>query len=83
MWRRLLNSAALVTITHRRLERVSNRIDTQVGAQMIDKRKTKMTQRELYNGRDPPGEGRERKRRENTVAPLLIFVSNCDQSIER
>ena len=54
MWRRLLNSAALVTITHRRLERVSNRIDTQVGAQMIDKRKTKMTQRELYNGRDPP-----------------------------
>ena len=54
MWRRPLNSAALATITHRRPERVSDGIDTQVRAQMINKCKTKITQSELYNGRDPP-----------------------------
>ena len=54
MWRRPLNSAALATTTHRRLERVSDGMDTQVGSQMIDKCKAKMTQKELYNGRDPP-----------------------------
>ena len=53
MWRRPLNSATLATTTHKRLERVSDGMDTQVGSQMIDKCKTKMTQRELYNGRDP------------------------------
>ena len=53
MWRRPLNSATLATTTHKRLERVSDGRDTQVGVQMIDKCKTKMTQRKLYNGRDP------------------------------
>ena len=53
MWKRPLNSAALATTTHRKLERVSDGTGTQVGAQMINKCKTKMTQRELYNVKDP------------------------------
>jgi len=54
MWKRPLNSAVLVTTTHRKPERVSDGMDTQVGAQMINNCKTKMTQRELYNVKDPP-----------------------------
>ena len=53
MWRRPLNSAALATTTHRRLKEVSDGDGTQVGAQMINKCRVKMTQRELYNVRDP------------------------------
>ena len=51
MWRRLLNSAALATTTHRKPERVSDVTSTQVVAQMIDKWRTKVTQRGLYNVR--------------------------------
>ena len=54
MWRKPSNSVALATTTHRKPERVSDGTGTQVEAQMINKYKTKMTQRELYNVRDPP-----------------------------
>ena len=48
-----LNNAALTTTTHRKLERVSDGTGTQIKAQMINKCKIKMTQRKLYNVRDP------------------------------
>ena len=54
MWRKLLNSAALTTTTHRRPERMSDGTSTQVVVQMIDKCRIEMTQRELYNVRDLP-----------------------------
>ena len=54
MLRRPLNSAALATTNHRKLERVSDRTDTKVRAQMINECRIKMAQRELYNVRDPP-----------------------------
>ena len=54
MWRRLLNGIALATTTHRKPNRVSNGTNTQVRAQMINKCKIKMVQKELYNVRDPP-----------------------------
>ena len=54
MGRRPPNSAVLATTTHRKLERVSDGTGTQVGAQIINKCKTKMTQKGLYNVRDPP-----------------------------
>ena len=54
MWRKPLNSAALVITTHKKLENVSNGTGTQVRAQMINKCRIKMVQRELYNVRDPP-----------------------------
>ena len=52
-WRRPLNSAALATTTHKKPEKVSDGTDTQVRAQMINKCRIKMVQRELYNVRDP------------------------------
>ena len=54
MWRKPLNSAALTTTTHRRSKKVSDGTETQVGTQIINKCKIKMTKMELYNGRDPP-----------------------------
>ena len=53
MWRRPLNSAASATITHKKSEKVSNGTGTKVRAQMINKCRMKMIQRELYNVRDP------------------------------
>ena len=54
MWRRPLNSAALATTTHRKPKKVSDGTGTQVRAQMINKCRMKMIQRELYNMKDPP-----------------------------
>ena len=54
MWRRLLNSAALATTTQRISERVSDETSTQVVAQMTNKCKIKIVQKELYNVRNPP-----------------------------
>ena len=68
MWRRLLNSAALATTTHRKLERVSDRTNTQVVAQMFNKYRIKIVQKELYNIRDPPWTEDRRMIEENTVA---------------
>ena len=54
MLRRPLNSAVLATTTHRKPKRVSNRTGTQVRAQMINKCRIKMAQKELYNVRESP-----------------------------
>ena len=54
MWKRPLNSVALATTTHRKPKRVSDETGIQVRAQMINKCRIKMVQRELYNGKDPP-----------------------------
>ena len=53
MLRRPLNSAALATTTHRKPKMVFDGTSTQVRTQMINKRKVKMAQNELYNVRDP------------------------------
>ena len=52
MRRRSLNSATLTIITHRRPERVSDGTNTQVVAQMTNKYRIKIIQKELYNVRD-------------------------------
>ena len=54
MWRRSLNNAALAIITHRKPKRVFDGTGTQVRAQMTNKCRIKMVQREIYNVRDPP-----------------------------
>ena len=76
MWRRPLNSAALATTTHKKPNRVSDETGTQVRAQMTNKWRIKMIQRELYNVSDLPW-GRDRKIEKNTVAIKIILVSNC------
>jgi len=59
-----LNSIVLATATHRKLKWVSDETSTKVRAQMINKCRIKMTQRGLYNRRDPPSKGEEKKERE-------------------
>ena len=66
MWRRPLNNIALVTTTHRKPKRVSDGTGTQIKAQMTNKCRIKMVQRELYNVRDPPW-GRDQKNRKRTL----------------
>ena len=68
MLRRPLNSAALTTITHRKLERVFDETSTQVVAQMINKCKIKIVQKGLYNVRDPPWIRDRKIIEESTVA---------------
>ena len=53
MWRRHLNSEALVTTTHRKPREVFNEIGTQVISQTMDKCKVKMIQNKLYNVKNP------------------------------
>ena len=53
IWRRLLNSATLVAPTHRGPVRVFDETSTQVVAWTIDKWRTRIIQREVYNVRDP------------------------------
>ena len=57
MWIRPLNCVALANATHRKPKRVFDGTGTQVRAQMINKCRIKMVQRELYNVRDPPWGG--------------------------
>ena len=52
MWIRSLNSATSAITTHKKLERVSDGMGTQVRAQMINKCRMKMIYREIYNMRD-------------------------------
>ena len=65
MWKRPLNSVALATTTHKKPRRVSDGIDTQVRAQIINKCRIKMVQRELYNVRNLPWGGDRKKEREH------------------
>ena len=75
MWRRLLNSAALTTTTHRKPERVFDETSTQVVAQMINKCRIKIVQEELYNVRDLPWIEDQKKGEESTVASKIVFVT--------
>ena len=52
--RRPLNNAALAITTHRKPKRVFDGTDTQVRAQMINKNRIKMVQKELYDVRNLP-----------------------------
>ena len=54
MWRRPLNSTTLATTTHRKPKKVSDGTCTQVSAHMINKCRAKLTQKEIYKGRNPP-----------------------------
>ena len=78
MWRRPPNSTVLATTTHRRPERVSDGISTQVKAQLINKCRIKIIQREPYNVRDPPWRGDRKNYKRNTIAiKNQIRNQNC------
>ena len=54
MWRRPLNSAALIALTHRMLKGVFDGMGTQVGIQLINKCKVQMIRKELYDVEELP-----------------------------
>ena len=54
MWRRLVNSVALATSTHKKMGGMSDGIDTQVKVQMINQCKALMTSRGLYKRGESP-----------------------------
>ena len=65
MRRRFLNNAALATTTNRRSERVSDGTGTRVVTQIINRRRIKIIQRDLYNVRGPPLIGDQKNREKN------------------
>ena len=82
MWRKPLNNAVLVAVTHIRLERVFDRTNTQVVACIINKWRAKISQMRLYNERDPPGTGiHEEIGKENTVAIRIEIASKFKKNI--
>ena len=81
MWRRPLNSPALVTSTHRRPKGVFDGTNTQVVALMINKCMIKMIQMKLYNIRDSSRREDQKFVRESTVAVWAIFVTIFNQYI--
>ena len=66
IWKRPLNNAGLATTTYIKSKRVSDGTDTQVVAQMINKCRIKIDQKELYNARDPSWMG-DRKNEGKTL----------------
>ena len=84
MWRKSLNNAVLVAVTHIRLGRVSDWTNTKVVACIINKWRAKISQRRLYNERDPLGTGiHEEIGRENTVAIRTEIVSKFKINIHK
>ena len=68
MWRRPLNSATLATATHKASRKMANGTSTQVGAQIIDKWRVKMTPKKVYKVEDSSWRGDRKIEREDIVA---------------
>ena len=68
-----LEQYTLVAATHRKLEKAANGTSTQVVSCMINKWRTKINGKEVYNERNPPGMGGKKKRIEER---RLLFVSS-------
>ena len=51
MWRRQANSVALASVTHKKIRKMSDRIDTQVKVQMANKCRVLINSRRLYKRR--------------------------------
>ena len=71
----LLNSVALVVVTHRGFGNVANGTSTRVMTCTINKWRVKINWKEVYNVKDPPrmgdcGRGAEREKKEEAIADL-------------
>ena len=63
-------------------ERVFDATGIRVKAQIINKCRNKMTQKGIYNVRDPPWEGDLKNKKENIVAIWVVSISNRNQFIQ-
>ena len=62
MWRRPLNSAALVTTTHKGLKEISDGMGAQVGVHVTTKCKVQMIKNSLYNVKNSYRKKEEKER---------------------
>ena len=68
MWRRPLNSATLTTATHRAPGKVADGTNTQVGTQIINKWRVKMTPKKIYKVEDSSWRMDQKREKEETLA---------------
>ena len=72
-----LNSAVLVTATHREFGKVADGTSTRVRACVINRWRAKIDWKEIYNVRDPPRMGdqkiRRKRKKENTREICMIL----------
>ena len=68
-----MNSAALVAATHIRFGKAADGISTREVTYMINKWRTKINWKGIYNVRDPPQKGDKNLERGNTIAVCIIF----------
>ena len=57
-----MNNITLVAATHRKLEKAADGTSTQVATYMFNKWRDKINGKEVYNVRNPPGMGDQKKR---------------------
>ena len=70
-----MNSAALATTTHKKVERVSDGTSTQVGIQIINKCRAMMASRRLYK-KGSPHEKRGRKSWKGELQNICLIPSD-------
>ena len=75
MRRRLLNSVTLATATHKELRGVSDRTGAQVGVWMINKCKTQIIGKGIYNMQRSPKreDGKKERRLERSLTALICI----------
>ena len=77
-----MNSAILVATTHRRLGRMSDGTSTQVMACIINRWMAKISQKMLYNVRDPSGRRESSSENlKNTVTQRIEIVIKSKKNI--
>ena len=78
-----MNSTTLVAATHRKLEKATDGISTQVATCMINKWRSKINKKEVYNVRNPPRKGGQKINLGKTVAVCTILKSFCNQALKK
>ena len=78
-----MNSTTLVAATHRKLEKAADGISTQVATCMINKWRSKINEKEVYNVRNPPRKGGQKINLGKTIAVCTILKSFCNQALKK
>ena len=83
-----LNSTTLFVATHSKLRKVANGTGTPVATCMINKWTAKINEKEIYNGKCPPREGRKKNQKEKEgrrlqFLPLLKAFAAKHQRTEK
>ena len=68
-----LNSVTLFAATYSKLRKASDRTDTQVATCIINKWTANINKRRIYNGKCPPGEKGDRKRRRKIRKTVTVL----------